>query len=195
MMFFIRCEYRPDATARREAAREEHSAYLRANSHRLRFAGPGLDDDGAPTAMIAVLEAADRTQALAYVEGEAFHRAGMFEGIEVIRFASLLGRRQVELRDDPERPLYVAQYLLADETESALHIPRSHDGIRVLEAGPLLDDQGVAVLGALLFLEASGRDAATSFLDQALRLSEPVAERRLDRWRFGKAIGGASSPS
>ena len=194
-MFFIRCEYRADATARREAAREDHLAYLRTNSHRLRFAGPGLDDDGTPTAMIAVLEAADRTQALAYVEGEAFHRAGMFERVEVTRFASLLGRRQVELRDDPERALYVAQYLLGDESEIALHLPRSQDGIRVLEAGPLLDDEGVAVLGGLLFLEASGRDAATSFLDQTLRQSEPVAERRLDRWRFGQAIGGAPSPS
>ena len=195
MLFFIRCEYRPHATARREAAREEHLAYLRANGHRLRFAGPGLDDDGAPNAMIAVLGATDRAEALAYLEGEAFHRAGMFDRIEVTRFASLLGRRQVELREDPERRLYIAQYRLADEGARALHVPSEEDGVRLLEAGPLLDDAAARVLGGLLFLEAGGRDAATAFLDDVLGESRPVAEQRLTRWRFGKAIGSASSQS
>ena len=195
MLFLVRCEYRPDATARRGAALEDHLAYLRAHRHRLRFAGPGLDDDGTPNGMIAVLEAADRKEALAYVDGEAFNRAGMFARVEVTRFASLLGHRQVELRDDPERRLSMAEYRFADGSEDASPVPRAGDGIRVLEAGPLLDDEGVRVLGGVLILEAGDRDTAASFLDHVLAQGPPVAERRLEGWRFGKAIGSASSRS
>jgi len=65
----------PGMTARRLEVRPEHKAYLAAVAERIAFAGPLLDDAGAMTGSLLVIDFADRAAALAWLAAEPFTRA------------------------------------------------------------------------------------------------------------------------
>jgi uncharacterized protein len=172
--------YRRGALALRAAAMAEHLAYLRRNRYRLRFAGPVLDDDRTAHGSFAIVAARDRVRAADFIEREAFHRAGMFDNVEIVRFASATGHRQANLAADPERPP---------------SLPGQDSFARVLEGGVLLTDDGVRVVGGLFIIEATDRQYAERALAlDVARWMVADAQTLVTRWRFGQALGGADRP-
>jgi uncharacterized protein YciI len=75
--------------ARRLEIRPEHKAYLAAVAERIAFAGPLLDDAGAMTGSLLVIDFADRAAALAWLEAEPFTRAGVYGSRQVMAFRNL----------------------------------------------------------------------------------------------------------
>ena len=79
----------PGMAARRLEIRPEHKAYLAAVAERIAFAGPLLDDAGAMTGSLLVIDFADRAAALAWLEAEPFTRAGVYGTRQVMAFRNL----------------------------------------------------------------------------------------------------------
>ena len=112
--YVVLCTFRRGALSLRAAAMAEHLSYLRENRYRLRFAGPLLDDDeGTATGSLAIVEVADRAAAADFIQREAFHRAGMFDDVEIVRFESAVGLRQADLTTDPQRLMFLCHWRTA----------------------------------------------------------------------------------
>jgi len=79
----------PGTAARRLEIRPEHKAYLAAVAERIAFAGPLLDDAGAMTGSLLVIDFADRAAALAWLDAEPFTRAGVYGSRQVMAFRNL----------------------------------------------------------------------------------------------------------
>jgi len=79
----------PGMAARRLEIRPERKAYLAAVAERIAFAGPLLDDAGAMTGSLLVIDFADRAAALAWLEAEPFTRAGVYGSRQVMAFRNL----------------------------------------------------------------------------------------------------------
>ena len=79
----------PGMAARRLEVRPEHKAYLAAVADRIAFAGPLLDDAGAMTGSLLVIDFADRAAALAWLTAEPFTRAGVYGTSAVRAFRNL----------------------------------------------------------------------------------------------------------
>jgi len=89
MLFAFMLFDAPGMAARRLEVRPEHKAYLGAVAERIAFAGPLLDDAGAMTGSLLVIEFADRAAALAWLAAEPFTRAGVYGRSDVIAFRNL----------------------------------------------------------------------------------------------------------
>lgn len=195
-LFAVVCTYGSDAHSLRSAALPDHIAYLRAYRHLLRFAGPTLANDGCrETGSAAIVDMPDRASAELFVSREAFNRAGMFSHIEILRFTSVIGARQVDLSSDDGQLRFLGQW----RGKAATAIPDDGcsepvdgtAGIRVLEAGPLVTDDAGCVLGGLFIVEAGSRKDVEGFLQRdAHRRSTAVEYVRVTRWRFGRALSG-----
>lgn len=192
-MYLVLCTYGPDALSVRDAAMDDHLSYLRENRDRLRFAGPLLDPDGlTASGSLAIVDTDIRAQAEDYIVNEAFYRAGMFDGLEIIRFDSAVGLRQVNLEVQPEQ-MYMCRWLTASDIRAGrLPGPDPAPPCPVLESGVLLSDDGTHVVGGLHIV-------ATSDIGHAEMLAEADAERWgvddarrfVSRWRFGQALSAA----
>ena len=89
MLFAFMLFDAPGMAARRLEIRPEHKAYLAAVAERIAFAGPLLDDAGAMTGSLLVIDFADRAAALAWLEAEPFTRAGVYGTRQVMAFRNL----------------------------------------------------------------------------------------------------------
>ena len=89
MLFAFMLFDAPGMAARRLEVRPEHKAYLAAVAERIAFAGPLLDDAGAMTGSLLVIDFADRAAALAWLAAEPFTRAGVYGSSEVMAFRNL----------------------------------------------------------------------------------------------------------
>jgi len=89
MLFAFVLHDAPGMAARRVEVRPEHKAYLAAVADRIAFAGPLLDDTGAMSGSLLVIDFADRTAALAWLAAEPFTRAGVYGSSEVTAFRNL----------------------------------------------------------------------------------------------------------
>jgi uncharacterized protein YciI len=196
-LYVVLCTYRRGALSRRDAAMDEHLSYLRSNRHRLRFAGPLLNDDnGCATGSLAIVEAQDRTEAADFIEREAFYRAGMFGDVEIVRFESAVGGRQASLTQDPRRRAYLCRWRTMTYRclpyDGPPSLPGGAPSVRWLEGGVLLSDDGTRVVGGLFVVEAIDRHQAAGVLAVDVeRWSAAEVNTMVARWRFGLALGGA----
>ena len=195
-VYVVLCTYGSDALSRRQAAMADHLSYLRENAFRLRFAGPTLADDGqTATGSLAVVEVPDRQRAEAFIRGEAFHRAGMFDHVAITRFTSDVGRRQVEITPDPEREIFLCRWTTSDGTPATgldLDATSGATPGGLLEGGALLTDDGSSEIGGFALVEVADRSAAESFVaDRVRHRSGLEVDVLVRRWRFGKGLGGA----
>ena len=86
MLWAIYCVDRPDSTALRAEHQQRHSAYLKAKDPDIFFTGPlQSDDGGANIGSLWIIAAGSRSEAQAFVDGEAFYRAGVFESVSIRR--------------------------------------------------------------------------------------------------------------
>lgn len=78
MLFFVFHQDRPDAADLRAATREAHLEYL--GGFDVRVGGPTLSDDGeGMNGTVIILDVADRNAAAAFVAGDPYVEAGLFE--------------------------------------------------------------------------------------------------------------------
>jgi uncharacterized protein YciI len=87
MYFFVHAVDKPGHEAVRQQHRPAHLEYLEANVHRILAGGAKLSDDGERAlGSVLLIEAADRADAEAFMEGDPFARAGLFERVEITRW-------------------------------------------------------------------------------------------------------------
>jgi uncharacterized protein YciI len=193
-LYVVLCAYGGDALSLRDAAIAEHLSYLRGNRHRLRFAGPLLDDDNqSATGSLAIVEVADRAKAEDFIAGEAFYRAGMFSRVEIVRFASAVGQRQASLTDSG-RQMFLCWWRTSTNLpyDGCPSLPRADASVGWLEGGVLLSDDGTRVVGGLCIIEVTDRHHAEGVVALDVeRWSAADARTLVTRWRFGQALGGA----
>ena len=86
MLWCIYVVDKPNSAAIREKLRQEHMAYLKSVDSVCFFTGPLLTDDG--TRMVGslwIVNVNTRAEAQAFVEGETFYKAGIFESVKINR--------------------------------------------------------------------------------------------------------------
>ena len=77
---------KPNTKPLRAEHQKAHSAYLKETDPILFFTGPLLSDDGENMiGSLWIVKADSREEAVAFMEGEAFYRAGVFESMTVKR--------------------------------------------------------------------------------------------------------------
>ncbi|MDH5672434.1 MAG: YciI family protein [Myxococcales bacterium] len=90
MQFLIYCQDKPNHEELRKATRQEHLSYI--EGFEVLLAGPTLDDSGEHmTGSVLVVELPDRQAALAFVAGDPYSRAGLFERTTIERFKRVIG--------------------------------------------------------------------------------------------------------
>jgi uncharacterized protein YciI len=78
---------KPNSLHLRNAARAEHLEYLTRHQDRLLAAGAQVDDEGqGGYGGIIIVDTDDRAEAEAFIRDDPFTKAGLFCGIEVMRW-------------------------------------------------------------------------------------------------------------
>ncbi len=82
--FAISVVDKPGSTALRLATRAAHLAYVDRHKDRIVFGGPLKDADGVTTVGgLTVVDAPDREAVQAFIEGDPYTKAGLFETIAI----------------------------------------------------------------------------------------------------------------
>jgi len=81
---------KPGALSVRQENRPAHVAYLKSGSA-VQQAGPLLDDAGDMCGSLVILDVADMAEAQAWVEGDPYGKAGLFEKVELIPWNRVIG--------------------------------------------------------------------------------------------------------
>ena len=78
---------KPNCLDLRNRVREEHLRYLDENKGRLLAAGAKIDDDGqGGYGGVIIVDTEDRSEAEAFIQNDPFTKAGLFSGVEVVRW-------------------------------------------------------------------------------------------------------------
>ncbi len=87
MPFAIITVDKPNSLTLRNETRAEHLAYLDANKEKLLAAGAKSDENGeGGYGGIILVDTDDRAEAEAFIQNDPFTKAGLFSGIEVVRW-------------------------------------------------------------------------------------------------------------
>ena len=90
-MYVIMAFDKPDSEALRLENRAEHVAYVLAQGG-VKTAGPFTSDDGETMiGTLLLLDVATRQEAQAFVDNDPYHKAGLFETVEIRRWNHLIG--------------------------------------------------------------------------------------------------------
>ena len=81
---------KPGALEIRKANREAHLAYLGA-SDIVRQAGPLLDEAGAMTGSLLILDVVDLAQAQDWAASDPYSKAGLFETVQIVEWKRVIG--------------------------------------------------------------------------------------------------------
>ena len=84
MLFVIHAKDKPDSLELRQATRPAHVEYL--STFDTPVGGPLLDENGNMCGSCIILEAPDRAAAEAFVAGDPYGQAGLFESVELHEF-------------------------------------------------------------------------------------------------------------
>ncbi|GAB4356134.1 MAG: hypothetical protein Kow0026_15730 [Oricola sp.] len=88
MYFLMRCMHHPGMDAMRDTHRAEHRAWVKSGGEGRAVVLIGsalLDENGQAVGNWGILSAKDEESAQAFVEGDAFYRAGIVEKAELVR--------------------------------------------------------------------------------------------------------------
>jgi uncharacterized protein YciI len=87
MPYAIQTVDKPNSAALRAKVRDEHLKYLDAHLHLLLAAGALTDDEGkGGHGGILIVDTDDRKEAEAFIAGDPFTKAGLFEKVTVARW-------------------------------------------------------------------------------------------------------------
>ena len=96
MFYAILCLDHPGSGELRETVRPSHLKFLQQHPSTLRVGGPLENEDGDPIGAIFVINVESRAAAMAFMEQEPFHKAGLYESMIVRRWRQVAP--QVEAR-------------------------------------------------------------------------------------------------
>src|ERR671910_930920 len=87
MPYAIITRDKPNSLQLRNEVRGPHLEYLTANKHKLLAAGAQVDDQGqGGYGGIIIVDTEDRAEGEAFIQKDPFTQAGLFAGIEVVRW-------------------------------------------------------------------------------------------------------------
>ena len=86
MLFALLCEDRPDAGTLRADTRSAHLEHLKALGSVLKFAGPFLNEAGAPEGSLLVVDAESSEAARALADADPYAKAGLFRSVTMRRW-------------------------------------------------------------------------------------------------------------
>lgn len=93
MEFIIYSEDKPDSFHIRQAAREDHLAWLKApSSVKLLIAGPWLDDEGVMRGSLLIVEAGTKQSVLEWLATDPYKAAGLTESVMVKAYKWVIGK-------------------------------------------------------------------------------------------------------
>lgn len=84
MLFALICRDKPDHLAVRQDTRPAHLEFLNSLGGDLKFAGPFLDDAGAPNGSLVMIQAEDIEAAKAIAARDPYATAGLFADVEIL---------------------------------------------------------------------------------------------------------------
>lgn len=85
------CHDKPNSLDLRMATREAHLAYVRANSGKLKLAGPILDAEGGMAGSLLIFDTEDAAEVQAFTDADPYALAGLFAKVEILPFKATLG--------------------------------------------------------------------------------------------------------
>ncbi len=83
MLFALICTDKPNSSALRAEARPAHLAYLDSLAHKLKFAGPFVNEEGISIGTLAMVEALDRGDAEMIAANDPYQKVGLFASVEI----------------------------------------------------------------------------------------------------------------
>ena len=93
MEFIVYAEDKPDSLHIRQAARDDHLAWLKTPSDvKLLIAGPWLDDEGVMRGSLLIVEAADKETVLEWLSNDPYKAAGLTASVMVKAYKWVTGK-------------------------------------------------------------------------------------------------------
>ena len=90
-MYAVICFDRPGSAPLRDAARQAHMDYIHARGDFIVFGGPLKSEDGPHSVgAVIILNTTSRDEAQAYVDGDPFTKAGVYESTVLRPFKKVL---------------------------------------------------------------------------------------------------------
>ena len=90
MPFMIYCLDKPGHEAVRAQARDVHLDYLKGFADQVIVAGPLLNEDGGMIGSLLLMSFASRAEAEAFVAGDPYGKAGLFQSVTVTPWKKVL---------------------------------------------------------------------------------------------------------
>jgi len=180
MEFFVYHRDRAGSIALREALNEEHLAYMDRFADGMVARGPTTTDGGETlTGSVHVLDLPGPDAARAFAFDEPNYQAGAYRDVLLRRWRNTLGRTMWDYPGGPEGdPRFLVLGLGWRGSGEPLVTPGARVGL--VAAGPLLSDDGAAVLGAAALVEAAGPADARRVL-----VADDYADVEVHDWHFG----------
>ena len=177
MEFFCYHRDRPGSMALRIRMVEQHWSYMDRFAAVMIARGPTFASDGALTGSVHILDLADSAAARAFAFDEPGYQAGAYRDVLLCRWDSSLSRTRRDLSggDDDQ-----SRFLVLGLTEPAAHPVQLPTTGALIVSGRLLSDDGSAVVGAAVLLEAPDAEAAHGVLTAQEYVSVEVHQ-----WRPG----------
>lgn len=93
MEFIVYSEDKADSLNIRQAAREDHLAWLKAASDvKLLIAGPWLDDEGVMRGSLLIVEAKSKDTVMAWLANDPYKAAGLTHSVMVKAYKWVIGK-------------------------------------------------------------------------------------------------------
>lgn len=181
-----------------ESVMDEHRDYLRSASDRLRFAGPLLGNDGtARVGALFLIDAEDKAAAQKWVAAEPFSEAGAFGSVRLTRWSSSMQIRQNDYaRTQGWKQFAITAFDRPDGRERRQAVADAHHAFqatvmdRYVARGPMLTDDGSALIGSFMIMEFPDRDGCDAFwAGEPLNTGGVFSEVTIDAWRYGATLG------
>lgn len=176
MEFFCYHRDRPGSTPLRTEMVEQHWTYMDAFAETMIARGPTFLDDDTLTGSVHILDLPDASAARAFAFEEPGYQAGAYRDVMLRRWSNSLGRTMWDYDGRPGSDRYLVLGF-TEPTTDRLDLP---DNDALIAAGPLLSDDGAAVLGAAVLLEAASEPVARAILSP-----DPYVGIEVHRWEFG----------
>jgi uncharacterized protein YciI len=193
MHWLIKCRSKPNTDALRLATIDAHRNFLDGYPEVTWYSGPIFTDDNKNAiGSLRLIEFPNRDAALAYINADPYTKAGIFQAISVERWQPALDVRQ---RDYPRKE-GTMQFVIhcheksddgarrAPLREAHLDYLKLHKEI-IVTHGPLLDDDGVKTIGAVVILDVADKAQAEAFWADEPFNRAGIHDWTIERWRFG----------
>lgn len=178
MLWFCYHRDRAGSTPLRTEMVERHWSYMDRFAAQMVARGPTFTDDGTLTGSVHIVDLPSPEAARAFAFEEPGYQAGAYRDVLLRRWSNATGRTMWEFSGGrPERNRYVVLGFTLEDPAHAADVPHG-DGVVV--SGPLLSDDGSALVGAAVLLEASSADDARAVLS-----ADRYVGIEVHQWQFG----------